>query len=332
MRHASRYSRRPSRSVAIRRGFTLVELLVAIAVIAVLIALLLPAVQQAREAARRTQCRNNLKQFGLALHNYHDRYGSFPPGAVTRRGSSAMSNCQIGGQANIDSFAPWAVLLLPDLDPTPLYNRYQTQLPFAGLIHPAAPAANEPEQRRGLGIYQCPSDPNATPANALTNYFGVQGGGDSPDCAGSGPYAGRVFFYNGLFQNNSRVRVADVIDGASNTFAIGETIYLQLAGGGPDYFGAWGSSIWTVGTGPGDQSSLPVTLAAAMLPINSVDLDPATAWTVEHQSRTFGSRHVGGCHFLLVDGSARFFSENMDPYVYRQLAARNDGKPLGVIP
>lgn len=321
--------RQASSSSDYRRAFTLIELLVSIAVITILIALLLPAVQVAREAARRAVCKNNLKQFGLALHNYHDRFSLFPPGAVTRRGSSVSSNCAVGGQANVDSMAPWSVLLLPDVDQQSRYQQFKLDGSFLGLVHALAPAVNEGVQEQRFSLFECPSDPNASAGNKLTNYFAVQGGGKTPDCTGSGPFAGRVFYYNGLFYNNSRVRLADVTDGASQTLAIGETVYLQLEGGNPDYFGTWASSFWTVGTNLGDQSSLPVTMAGAQLPINSQKLDPSRSSTTEWQSRLFGSRHIGGCHFLVADGSVRFVSEDIDDRTYWGLAARNDGQILG---
>ncbi|MDX1970042.1 MAG: DUF1559 domain-containing protein [Planctomycetaceae bacterium] len=308
-----------------RRGFTLIELFATLVVIAVLLALLLPAIQQVREASRRTRCRNQLKQMGLALHNYHDKFGSFPPGAVTGRGSSPTSNCPVGGIANRDSRASWLVLLLPYVDQVSRYQQFDFNSSFFGLVHAPAPATNAPAQMEPLALVECPSDPNSRPDNALTNYFGVQGGGSVPDCTGSPGFTGRVFFHNGVFHNNSRVRFTDVVDGTSQTFAVGETVYLQLRGGGPNYYGTWASSFWTVGTGPGDQSSLAVTLAAAVLPINRVDLNPRHDWTAEHQSRTFGSRHLGGCHFLLADGAVRFFSENMDPWLYQSVSVRNDG-------
>ena len=308
---------------SLRLGFTLVELLVVIAIIGLLVALLLPAVQQVREAARRTQCKNNLKQLGLALHNYHDTFDALPPGAVTNVVSSATTNCTVGGLTNRYTFAPWSVLLLPYLGDTPRYQRFDCQQSFAGLIHPPAPTANDAEQQRSHAAFECPSDPNSGKGLANSNYFGVMGGGAQPDCAGTGPYSGRVFLYNGLFQNNSRWRLTDVRDGTSNTFLIGETCYLQLPGPNPSFHGTWSGSLWVVPTGsPGGESGVPVTLAAAIEPINRFNLNPRRDWTLEHQSRTFGSRHTGGCHFLLADGSVKWFSENMDMLEYHSLANR----------
>ena len=136
------------------RGFTLIELLVVIAIIAILIALLLPAVQQAREAARRTQCRNNLKQIGLALHNYHDTFRLFPPGVIR------------DGQNNSEAWG-WTVFILPFLEQANLYNQldpdtYRLRDLLAGLnpTYPA-PTANAAILQNPLSVFICPSDPNS---------------------------------------------------------------------------------------------------------------------------------------------------------------------------
>ena len=306
-----------------RRGFTLIELLVVLAVIGLLVSLLLPAVQQVREAARKTQCKNNLKQLGLALHNYHDTFDGLPPGAVTNVVSSATSNCTVSGLTNRSTYAPWSVLLLPYLGQTPRYQQFDCDRSFAGLIHPPAPTANDAEQQRSNAAFECPSDPNNGKGFANSNYFGVMGGGAQPDCAGTGPYSGRVFSYNGLFQNNSRWRLTDVLDGTSNTFLLGETCYLQLPGPNPSFHGTWAASLWVVPAG--GESGVPITLATAIEPINRFSLNPARDWTIEHQSRTFGSRHTGGCHFLMADGSVSWKSENMDQRNYWHQADRSDG-------
>ncbi|MBC7818665.1 MAG: DUF1559 domain-containing protein, partial [Planctomycetaceae bacterium] len=145
-------------SLSSRRGFTLIELLVVIAVIAILIALLLPAVQQAREAARRTQCKNNLKQFGLALHNYHDAFNMFPPGQIYDGGTvtpavagenpaggtnGGGNTCVAAGALASNATyvrAPWTVQVLPYIDQAPLYNQFNMAFPFFGRFDHQTPA------------------------------------------------------------------------------------------------------------------------------------------------------------------------------------------------
>jgi prepilin-type N-terminal cleavage/methylation domain-containing protein len=310
-------------------GFTLVELLVTIAIVSLLIALLLPAVQSAREAARRVSCKSKLKQIGLALHNYHATANMFPPGAVSRIPSSPDQNCNLGGAANTDSFAPWTVQILPDLGDAPRYNSFNMQSPFFGLKHSQAPTSNDDNQLKRNPLFECPSDPNGTPGRANSNYFGVQGGGQKPACTGTGAYSGRVFFFNGTFFNNSRTRFQTLIDGTSSTAIVGETRYMQLLGYSPDYFGTWASSEWTAGDKSGSSSGY-VTIAAMMDRINTLRGDPAVEWTFENQSRLFGSHHPRGCHFLMGDGSVRFVSENIDYVLYHALGACDDGQTFSL--
>ena len=191
------------------RGFTLIELLVVIAIIAVLIALLLPAVQQAREAARRTQCRNNLHQLGLALHNYHDAHSCFPPGSVASAVGSALQDNTAGSRPNWSALA----MLLPYLDELAVYNASNFSLE-------AGNAANTTATRSPLNQFICPSDGAPTVYNTygLTNYLLVAGNNiycrnanvtSLPRCCG-------------IFYASSRVRIRDVRDGTSNTMGFGE--------------------------------------------------------------------------------------------------------------
>ncbi len=316
-----------------RTGFTIIELLVAIAIIGLLVALLLPAVQSAREAARRMSCKNNLRQIGVALHNYHSNHETFPPGVVSVYPGAGWPTdpCFLLGRTNLDSRAPWTVLLLPELDDSPLYSEFDMQASFFGFKSTVAPAVNEMPQTEALNYFECPSDPNSGRGTGNCNYFGVQGGGSTPDCVDPGGHSGRVMMRNGVLFINSRVRAQDIRDGLSNTFAVGESRYLQLQGGGqtpgggPLYYGTWASSVWLAGTSASDASSVYVTLAAAIAAINSSKLDPQSDWTVEVQSQLFGSRHPGGCHFLFADGSCHFISENIALDTYHKLGARNDG-------
>ncbi len=307
-----------------RQAFTLIELLVVIAIIAILVALLLPAVQQAREAARRTSCKNKMKQIGLALHNYHDTHRTFPPGGVSAHSNSGTGWCSLApGAGTSYSFAPWTVLILPFLDESPRYENFNFSGPFISIQDNAAfgnsDAANRTEWLRNNSKYQCPSNPNASDSTLTNNYFGVQGG-ETASCSNSGGV--RVWMTSGTIYHNSKVKMRDLTDGTSNVFLVGETKYQSTNQTISQYY-TWASSDWprTLGS--------PAQVAAAVLPINSGTHTPETAHTFDIQSRTFGSHHVGGCQFLMADGSIHFISENIDLTLYRTLAKRADALPAG---
>ncbi|MDY0166439.1 MAG: DUF1559 domain-containing protein [Thermoguttaceae bacterium] len=306
-----------------KAGFTLVELLVVIAIIGILIALLLPAVQSAREAARRMQCSNKLKQIGLALHNYHAAHGVFPPGGITK---IPESTCLLVGKEGHDGGAPWSVLILPFLEQKAKYDEYDFRKSFASLWWESG-AGNHAVQFKPNHAFQCPSDPVSTGDRCNTNYFACQGGGATPKCSGSA-HVGRAFFHNGLFHNNSRRKIEHIEDGSSNVFMVGETRLCPLIEGqanGP--YGSWDSAL-RIAT---DTYAFPMNLAAAMYGINSMyrSYNPLQKFTGNVASAKFGSHHPGGCHLAMADGSVHFLSENMDINAYRSLGVRNDGLPLG---
>ena len=216
-----------------RRGFTLIELLVVIAIIAILIALLLPAVQQAREAARRTQCKNNMKQLGLALHNYHDVHTTFPSGWIAvEPGVGPDAHDGLNG-------AGWGTMVLPYLDQAPLYNLFNASL----AIHDPV---NVPFIDNVLPAWQCPSDPKPdkwmieeelSPGTVLAelptaNYVGVfgthelHGCEDSPGAIppGSPMLPSGQCKSNGMLYHNSKVRMRDIADGTTNTLMVGERL------------------------------------------------------------------------------------------------------------
>jgi prepilin-type N-terminal cleavage/methylation domain-containing protein len=191
-----------------RTAFTLIELMVVLAIIGVLIALLLPAVQKVRETASRIQCANNLKQMGLALHGYHDVNGSFPPGVVTD-----TPDLENGKQSGL-------IFLLPFLEQQPLYQQYNLAQPWKN-------PANLTVAQVRVAVFLCPSTANQVPEDG-----GFPGAPtDYAFCKGATAYLstdGRVRPGSGLFGVNSRRRIADVLDGTSQTFAMGEAV------GGPN--------------------------------------------------------------------------------------------------
>ena len=282
-----------------RRGFTLIELLVVIAIIAILIALLLPAVQQAREAARRTQCRNNLKQIGLALHNYHDLYNNLPPGWV---GVNAAGQPHVEGRNGWG----WGSRLLPMMDQTPLYQKINFSLAFDD-------PANQAVQQTVISAFRCPSDTGAnvwtinsedTGAALMTlasaNYVGSFGTMEIDSCEGqAAPF---VCLGDGVLFHNSKIRFADITDGLSVTLFAGEHK--------SDVAQGWNST-WT-GAAPGGEEALVRILGVC----DHTPNDP-----VGHID-DFSSNHVGGAHFLFGDGSVKFISTNVDLGVYQHLATR----------
>ena len=295
------------------RGFTLIELLVVIAIIAILIALLLPAVQQAREAARRTQCKNNLKQIGLALHNYHDTHRVFPPGWI------AVNEFGVPSAHEGTSGAGWGVGILPYMEQNNIYQLFNPLLPLTD-------AANKPFLRSQIQGYKCPSDPQpnffaiveegggAVLAELPSaNYIGCFGPESLDDCElspGNLPVmADGTCKGGGTFYHNSSVRIAWITDGTSNTFMVGE----RKTRADLDWHTSWPGMI-----AEGEEAFQRVCGSADHVPN-----DPL------HHFDDFSSVHTGGAQFCLGDGSVRFISENMDKGVYRGLATIQGGEVSG---
>jgi len=317
-----------------KRAFTLIELLVVIAIIAILIALLLPAVQQAREAARRTQCKNNLKQIGLALHNYADTFRTFPSGWI------------YSGVANRECWA-WPALILPYLDQAPLHAQLRVN---EGSIADNLLSTNWQPIVAGLETtlvaYRCPSDTgyqgngkihadrhfgggvgfvahNFVPG--LTNYIGSNGHG-----SGRAGYEENT----GLFFGGSAIDFRDITDGTSNTFAVGERdTQLCRSGSWPGVRN---------GNGLGSRGVFCV-VAHARVKLN----ESVLPWNDDPDGcgQGWSSLHTGGAHFLFCDGSTRFISQNInffhnkagwqqsgDPAngVFQRLVSRSDGLPVEV--
>jgi prepilin-type N-terminal cleavage/methylation domain-containing protein/prepilin-type processing-associated H-X9-DG protein len=312
-----------------RPGFTLIELLVVIAIIAILIALLLPAVQQAREAARRTQCKNNLKQLGLAVHNYHDTHRVFPPEMFDRVGSL---NFNWG----------WGAIVLPFIDQTPLFNQLKpgdTVLPNATQLYNGVALLQQP-----LTVMMCPSD-----SGPLTNPFFSAPAGVNNGYAKSNyvcnqqvmpyPRSSAVFIYP------PGCNMAHITDGSSNTFLFGER-RLVTDPLGKRYVGAGF-------IGMSNRGDVQLSFHA-VFPINtpcSLCDNVTNSSSGDTQRERFGisSTHTGGAQFTMADGSVRFVNENIasNPaviafstatngsnyggpgFVYQNLLARNDGNPIG---
>jgi len=331
------------------RGFTLIELLVVIAIIAVLIALLLPAVQQAREAARRSQCKNNLKQLGLALHNYHDSHRLFPPGAIFRTatgratGDGAVSASQ---HTSATALGPsWLLQILPYMDQAPLYNNFNASLSVTDTT-----SGNSGVVGVHLPAYVCPSDPQASVSNKWQqhgiawgrgNYVGVGAvdgiHSDWKDGNRVGQRWGEVDSNSrGLLGIASSSSTRDVTDGTSNTIAVWEYRAGMTTG---DKRGVWGLVAFggaLIGGFYRDDIG-----GSYMVPMNSrlsgVE-DVSTCVNRPEQGMGCGggdnesgprSMHVGGVQAVLVDGSVRFISENISRNTYLNLTQIADSNVLG---
>jgi len=313
-----------SRRRVFHAGFTLIELLVVIAIIAILIALLLPAVQQAREAARRSQCKNNLKQLGLALHNYHDQFQVFPPGGVSGLNTSKCnaSGGNEGGGAGNQQGAPWTVLILPQIDEAARYGTFNFNTFFHSFFNGYPPTSgfagtggNYTAQVQPCPRFQCPSE--STLNSAVSNhYFAIMGGGlsvpqgtnqDTFPCSVDGGINSRVQFNTGAFFYNSNRGLRHITDGASNTFLIGESKYAMMPTSANSFAQTWASAIRT----SGGETNMFSSVAAIVQPLNALPITGSINRVLATNS-VLGSWHTGGGHFLNGDGSVVFVSENMD--------------------
>lgn len=295
-------------------GFTLVELLVVIAIIGVLVALLLPAVQSAREAARRTDCTNRIRQLALACLNYESAHEEFPMGSFME-GVDRIEDCARGSGIN---GPPWSVLVLPYLESGNRFSLFDLSAGFTSTTNITGSQQNHLQFLEPNDSYKCPTDPVSAENTNYTTYFGVQGGGPEPACTSRSD--ARVFFNNGVLVVNESVGFRQVSDGSSNTFLIGESRYCDqsVENGWCGWASAAKKGAW----------AMPLVLAAAMEPINAFDYldhNPLERKTLDFQSRTFGSHHPGGANFALTDGSVQFVLEDIDFVTYYQQSARNDG-------
>lgn len=293
-----------------RPAFTLVEMLVVIAIIAVLTGLLLPAVQQVRAATAMSKCKNNLRQIGIALHQYHNVNHMFPAGFVsTRPGVAGSTTWCNSGPSNDAQGPPWTVMVLPYLEQTQMYARIDLTKIFDGSDSAAFPN----ESAIGpMPVYRCPVDERAAQFPRLNSYFGVQGGGSKSDCGNTGcetPLA-RGMYVTGMLFSGSQIKLTNVPDGTSNVFFVGESRYRKMAA-----YVTWARS------GKTDNCAFADQLAGAQEPLNS------QIGFGSFSSRGFSSYHPKGCHFLMVDGSTHFVHDSIDVDTYRQLAQRGDELP-----
>ncbi len=311
-------------NIRFRFGFTLVELLVVIAIIGILIALLLPAVQSAREAARRNQCLNNFKQIGVALHNYHSTHECFPPGEQYH-----VSWCNPPGMAKdgktVVGFA-WSGLIIPYMEDKQVQDMFDKELNAGGWGVWGGP--NNPQSAKAgatrINVYCCPSDPQDELVAVSGTYkngphddddwwkMNAAGVSDShstwlPGSAGDCP----VVDNNGMFSNARRpVRIADVTDGTSNTLCVGEVTGSRS--------GSRRGRIWPVWS-----------LRATVEGINSIGTIPGGGeYTNMANEHGLSSYHPGGCHFLMVDGSANYMLESIDAVLLVQKTTRAGGEVL----
>lgn len=335
------------RATSDRAGFTLIELLVVIAIIAVLIALLLPAVQQAREAARRTQCKNNLKQLGLALHNFHDTYLRFPPGC-------AQDQVPFGTHASGSGWgSSWKVYILPYVDQAPMFSKWLFDGGSSGYTH----GTNMP-LTNGLMIasYRCPSSSvperyassnNNGAIQMLTSYTGTAGSYSNTGATNKAPFttvqnnaSHGLASGSGILYANSKTNMRDCTDGTTNVFMVHEeSDHLRDANNAP-ILGSYtaitsqGPHGWTMGAG-GAQNGVAYgdrtfNCSTVMYNINQRGL-ANSGGTGHNTGRNIpiSSQHVGGAHVLLTDGSVRFLSQNLDFQTLVRLACASDGDVVG---
>ena len=308
-----------------RSGFTLIELLVVIAIIAILVALLLPAVQQAREAARRSSCKNNLKQVGLALHNYHDTFSVLPPGQFTR------------------SHLAWSCMILPMLEEAALYDAIDQAGAFeasAGNDTPAWDAIPEmtttgatPWTSQVVAGFICPSDGGSDKNTRLkanisgtdytfgkSNYVGSYSAYHNPSNAtatnGNGGSDRPTVFYE-----NSKVSFRDFTDGLSNSILVAEREMRN--GSGP------AGSLW-VGYHSQSGSAIAVNVEEFQVRVRIERSSNDTDYNINGNSvYNASSKHAGGAQFLMGDGSVQFLSENIDLRNYAALGTIDGGEVLG---
>lgn len=336
-----------------RVGFTLVELLVVIAIIGILVGLLLPAVQAAREAARRMSCSNNLKQIGLAIHNYESAYKRYPNGSVDQDpkepGGAASARLW---QAGTHRKGTVLIKLLPYMEQAPLFNRINFSLDVKAQLDSAAFNM----RNTAMGIYRCPSDGTSSrvlnrqdqlynyslcignqnmdaqgswcslfPVNShLTRAAGVYGGNLFNNGANghghSGPYARAAGISGVISRCDWSARFADIADGTANVIAGGEIIpscHDHHRDGWYNPNGQWTATTAKINFNTCRRQGLSDTAS---------NCNDHRNWMT---SGGFKSDHTGGAQFVMGDASVQFLADSIDYVTYQQLGSRNDGEPVG---
>lgn len=307
-----------------RLAFTLIELLVVIAIIAILIALLVPAVQKVREAAARTQCQNNLKQIGLAMHSYHDANKGFPPGY-------SASGPYIDGATDTSPGWGWATFILPYLEQHTLYRQLDLN----------QPVQNSPAIQTMVTMFLCPSDstpPGPFPVpDAFGNTVCLAGPTSYAACCGSDASDTRDYTGNGVFYRNSQIRIANIRDGTSQTILVGERAWANANG---VWAGAIPGGVLMRGQSNPCLPNIPgawypsSTLALGHTHLNNAISDPDGSAGMDD----FSSMHFGGAHFLFGDGSVHFIrsvpsdypngSYTPDGLAFQALGTRSGGEVI----
>lgn len=328
-----------------RRAFTLIELLVVIAIIAILIALLLPAVQQAREAARRSTCKNNLKQIGLAIHNYHDTHRMFPPGYVDQR-AVIVDN---------EGHWSWSAMILPFMDQATIFNQFQV-----GNLTPSdvlATTAGKKTLQQSVMSFRCPSDtgPQFHPLTPDDAGRGIQPKGSTTNTGTAltnyvGAGSNNVIFQHratnhtdgatgntGSFWRDSNLRIRDMTDGSSNVVMVGERAYKvsgELSSAGNLF------TVRTAGTSGPEPSNNAGGVSQGIVSIlggGRASINSLPSINIHKGPAAFSSPHTGGAHFLFGDGRVGFLSENIDhnfatstiDSTFDQLIGTSDGQVIG---
>lgn len=310
------------------RAFTLVELLVVIAIISILVGLLLPAIQSAREAARRMSCTNNLRQIAIATHLYESQSGTLPPGSRLHEEATKIG-------------VSWRVLVLDGLEEQELQDTIglRDDGGYDNAYPPYIPT-----------VFVCPSSPDTPPTNPYldpsaplpdgtelregwSNYSGVGGSGSTAEGIWdlTNTYDGEVYI-DGVFYPDSRIKFSQVTDGTSQTLAIAERTYLVESLDSFVEGSIWNGSpnleeIRTLAT---KNVRYPINASPATFGYHFRDLEAPTGAdrSLQYNDFYFGSHHPGGAHFALVDGSVQFLQEDIDINLYKDLATRNGGEVL----
>jgi prepilin-type N-terminal cleavage/methylation domain-containing protein/prepilin-type processing-associated H-X9-DG protein len=324
-----------------RGGFTLIELLVVIAIIGILVGILLPAVQMVREAANRVSCTNNLKQIGVALHNYHDTYKHFPPGYI-----DGNTNPVSTPDNDVGPGWAWATFLLPFMEQQNAFHQISLKVPVGT-------GSNTAISLQTFKFYQCPSDPLQDPfpvfdstftnpivTLAHANYVGCNGweecfwnagGANNPlgNDGLSGP-PGRLG--DGMFYRNSKLTIADIVDGLSNTIAVGERSMMHAPATWTGAVAGGRCPAWMADQPPSPYSYPPGP------PYDNADFGEAFVLAHGNQTHlpnadfpvfdpdTFYSQHVGGANFLFGDGSVHFLTSDINPVTYQSLCTIAGGE------